>query len=203
MSNAAIHVEHLLLWLVMCVSMFGYFLSQENYVPESEEGVTSTHAQFDVILALSITKWVHLNWGDAGLCRMFRKMFCHLRPGGRLILEPQPFNSYSRKKKLTVSPLSLHLVLLPCSMHSPHSLPFTRTTMPSSSVLSSSTSTSCLKKLVSQSISVWEFHTTSLKVRMCMVFSLCCLECPWCTYFSVCMCWWDVANYVFWYLIRF
>lgn len=95
-------------------STFVFFSFQENYVPDSEEGVTSTRAQFDVILALSITKWVHLNWGDAGLRRMFRKMFHHLRPGGRLILEPQPFNSYARKKKLTVSPLqvSLHLCSL-------------------------------------------------------------------------------------------
>ena len=88
---------------VELIDMFCYFFSQENYVPDSEESVTSTHAQFDVILALSITKWVHLNWGDAGLCRMFRKIFRHLRPGGRLILEPQLFSSYARKKKLTVS----------------------------------------------------------------------------------------------------
>lgn len=90
-------------------STFGCFSSQENYVPDSEEEVTSTCAQFDVILALSITKWVHLNWGDAGLRRMFRKMFHHLRPGGKLILEPQPFSSYARKKKLTVSALQVSL----------------------------------------------------------------------------------------------
>ena len=74
-----------------------------NYVPDSEEGVTATSPQYDVILALSITKWVHLNWGDTGIRRMFQKIYRHLRPGGRLILEPQPFASYARKKKLTVS----------------------------------------------------------------------------------------------------
>ena len=78
-------------------------LCQENYVPASDLDVASTRPQYDVILALSITKWVHLNWGDAGLRRMFRKMYRHLKPGGRLVLEPQPFSSYSRKKKLTVS----------------------------------------------------------------------------------------------------
>ena len=83
---------------------------QENYVPSSEEEVGSAGPQYDVILALSLTKWVHLNWGDAGLRRMFRKMFRQLRPGGRLLLEPQPFSSYSRKKKLTVSVLQQSLL---------------------------------------------------------------------------------------------
>ena len=39
--------------------------------------------------AFSITKWVHLNNGDAGLKRFFRRIFRQLRPGGRLLLEPQ------------------------------------------------------------------------------------------------------------------
>lgn len=85
------------------LEQFASPLSQKNYVPTSEAEVASTHPQYDIILALSITKWVHLNWGDVGLRRMFQKMFRHLRPGGKLILEPQPFSSYARKKKLTVS----------------------------------------------------------------------------------------------------
>ena len=87
----------------MCPHQSKYVPSQENYIPVTEEGVASTRPEYDVILALSITKWVHLNWGDAGVRRMFRKIFRHLRPGGRLVLEPQPFSSYARKKKLTVS----------------------------------------------------------------------------------------------------
>ena len=62
----------------------------------------SQRPEFDVILALSLTKWIHLNWGDAGIKRFFKKIFHHLRPGGKFILEPQPFSSYSKKKKLTV-----------------------------------------------------------------------------------------------------
>jgi len=42
--------------------------------------------------AFSITKWVHLNNGDAGLKRFFRRIFRQLRPGGRLLLEPQVKN---------------------------------------------------------------------------------------------------------------
>lgn len=79
---------------------------QGNYVPVDELSARSQVAEYDVILALSLTKWVHLNWGDAGIQRFFQKVYAHLRPGGKFILEPQPFSSYSKKKKLTVGLVS-------------------------------------------------------------------------------------------------
>lgn len=82
---------------------FTFKLLQENYVPPSDDAMEGITPSFDVILALSLTKWLHLNWGDAGLKRCFRKMYLQLRPGGVLLLEAQDFKSYSRKRKLTVS----------------------------------------------------------------------------------------------------
>lgn len=74
---------------------------QGNYVLERDEQLELVREEYDAILALSLTKWLHLNNGDAGLKRAFIRMFRQLRPGGRLILEPQPWASYRKRKKLT------------------------------------------------------------------------------------------------------
>lgn len=76
-------------------------------MPKDDCLAAAQNAEYDTILALSVTKWIHLNWGDEGIKRFFKKMFNHLNPGGYLILEPQSFSSYSKKKNLTVSKLIL------------------------------------------------------------------------------------------------
>ena len=78
------------------------YLLQENYCPPAPQVLKYVKPEYDVILCLSVTKWVQLNFGDAGLKTMFQKMFKQLRSGGILILEPQPYKSYKRRKNLTV-----------------------------------------------------------------------------------------------------
>lgn len=56
--------------------------------------------QYDVILCLSVVKWVHLNGGDEAVRALFRKIFAQLAPGGIFAFEPQPWSSYRKYKAL-------------------------------------------------------------------------------------------------------
>lgn len=53
----------------------------------------------DAALCLSVTKWIQLNWGDAGLLKLFRNIFHALSPGGIFLVEPQPWRSYKQAFK--------------------------------------------------------------------------------------------------------
>lgn len=64
--------------------------------------------QYDVILAMSVTKWIHLNGGpyladvgDGGLKYFFRRCAAKLAINGILILEPQEFSGYRKRANLT------------------------------------------------------------------------------------------------------
>ncbi|XP_010482446.1 PREDICTED: probable RNA methyltransferase At5g51130 isoform X2 [Camelina sativa] len=57
--------------------------------------------RYDTILCLSVTKWIHLNWGDDGLITLFSKIWRLLQPGGIFIMEPQPWKSYENNRRVS------------------------------------------------------------------------------------------------------
>ncbi len=54
-----------------------------------------------LLVSLSTTKWIHLNFGDAGIKKFFDKVDAMLKPGGLFILEPQLWKSYKKRAALT------------------------------------------------------------------------------------------------------
>ncbi len=55
---------------------------------------------YEIILCLSVSKWIHLNWGDVGLKTLFRRVWESLPTDGTglFILEPQPW--YAQRWRL-------------------------------------------------------------------------------------------------------
>lgn len=73
----------------------------------------TTLKKCEVIMCLSVTKWIHVNWGDAGVKALFRKVNQLLLPGGMFVLEPQPWSSYRKVFKKQVCPGEV-LSAVPC-----------------------------------------------------------------------------------------
>lgn len=83
-------------------------LRQGNYV--SAQQMWPGRGQYDVIVCLAVTKWVHLHSGDVGVVRLFTRAYQSLSPGGLFILEPQPWSSYNRSKRVSVSVNTPHIL---------------------------------------------------------------------------------------------
>ncbi|RKP13040.1 Bicoid-interacting protein 3-domain-containing protein, partial [Piptocephalis cylindrospora] len=64
-------------------------------------GETEEEGAYDVILCLSVAKWIHLHHGDKGIRRLFDRAFRSLAPMGRFILEPQAWSTYARRAKMS------------------------------------------------------------------------------------------------------
>lgn len=54
----------------------------------------------DIILGFSITKWIHLNYGDDGISQFFSKVYRTLGTGGIFVLEPQLWETYGKAKRV-------------------------------------------------------------------------------------------------------
>ncbi|GAA5860357.1 hypothetical protein JCM3774_000390 [Rhodotorula dairenensis] len=56
-------------------------------------------AGIDTVTLFSITKWLHLHNGDAGMRRLFSSLHAFLPAGGVLVVEPQEWDNYRRAVK--------------------------------------------------------------------------------------------------------
>eukprot|EP00188_Purpureofilum_apyrenoidigerum_P005914 Plantae.Rhodophyta-Purpureofilum_apyrenoidigerum.ctg830.p1 GENE.Plantae.Rhodophyta-Purpureofilum_apyrenoidigerum.ctg830~~Plantae.Rhodophyta-Purpureofilum_apyrenoidigerum.ctg830.p1 ORF type:complete len:322 (-),score=79.55 Plantae.Rhodophyta-Purpureofilum_apyrenoidigerum.ctg830:540-1505(-) len=79
--------------------LFNVRFLTEDFSDVDVESLTKNSC--DVVLLLSVTKWVHLHGGDSSIKRLFARIFAALRPSGILIIEPQPYHTYRRKIKLS------------------------------------------------------------------------------------------------------
>jgi len=64
------------------------------------DGLVDDEKGYDIVIAFSVSKWIHLNQGDEGIEKFFRRVYEVLRPGGKFVIEPQPWESYGRAKRM-------------------------------------------------------------------------------------------------------
>uniref|UniRef100_A0A7E4ZV65 RNA methyltransferase n=1 Tax=Panagrellus redivivus TaxID=6233 RepID=A0A7E4ZV65_PANRE len=71
----------------------------ENYVFEKDSDLDNVKPEYHTILLLATAKWIHLNNGDDGLKRAFKRIYKQLLPSGRLMIDVLPFESYQNTAK--------------------------------------------------------------------------------------------------------
>ncbi|GAA6007910.1 hypothetical protein JCM11491_006535 [Sporobolomyces phaffii] len=59
-------------------------------------GEREGRGNFEVVLLFSVTKWLHLHWGDDGMRRLFASLYDFLPTGGVVVVEPQERENYAR-----------------------------------------------------------------------------------------------------------
>ncbi|KAI9460773.1 Bicoid-interacting protein 3-domain-containing protein [Boletus coccyginus] len=64
------------------------------------EDAAADEPTYDVVIAFSITKWIHLNHGDEGLVTFFRRAHRVLKPGGAFVVEPQAWETYGKARRM-------------------------------------------------------------------------------------------------------
>ncbi|RDB27570.1 putative RNA methyltransferase C2A9.10 [Hypsizygus marmoreus] len=63
-------------------------------------GIPEDSERYNVVIAFSISKWIHLNGGDEALKAFFPRVYDVLEPQGTFVLEPQPWDTYAKAKRM-------------------------------------------------------------------------------------------------------
>lgn len=71
-------------------------------------GISKTWKSYDVIICLSVSKWIHFHHGDEGMKTLFNLFWKILRSGGLLVFEPQPLKSYIQASKKQVRLITIY-----------------------------------------------------------------------------------------------
>lgn len=65
--------------------------------------------KYDIVLCLSVTKWIHIAHGDDGIKRFFALVKDCLKEKGCMVLEPQPSKSYKNARRRGQAPKDMTL----------------------------------------------------------------------------------------------
>jgi 7SK snRNA methylphosphate capping enzyme len=76
------------------------WFKQENYVLQNDAELEGVIEEYDVIIAFSLSKWIHLNFGDEGIKRFFKRVYRQLKPCGRFIFEAQSTRGYRKRASM-------------------------------------------------------------------------------------------------------
>jgi 7SK snRNA methylphosphate capping enzyme len=83
----------------------GKYPHNVSFVCKNVIDFVSATSKYDVVSCLSVTKWIHLTEGDSGLMTLFQIIYQLTSPGGRAIIEYQPWSSYLNNKKTSATTL--------------------------------------------------------------------------------------------------
>jgi 7SK snRNA methylphosphate capping enzyme len=73
---------------------------KENFIEKEQPDIEDLQ-KYDIIFCMSVSKWIHLNFGDKGITILFHKVYQMLKPGGLFVFEPQLWKSYTKRDDLT------------------------------------------------------------------------------------------------------
>ncbi|KAH0474930.1 MAG: uncharacterized protein KVP18_003955 [Porospora cf. gigantea A] len=100
---------------------FNIELRTENFVRSTTEQrrqqTTAFAGRFEFVSAFSLTKWLHLHYGDFGVKKLFELAHELLVEGGHFALEPQRWESYSNKKTAETRQTIMNIHLKPHQFH--------------------------------------------------------------------------------------